>query len=537
MAVDTDRESIAAGPATQSLLPADASIALSDFSVGALLRSVAAEFPDREFLVDGIADRADRRRMTYGEVLHEAERVARLLRARYTRDEHVAICAANSLEWILVQLAAALADVVLVMINPALREDELLYQLRQSRSVALFLNRRYRDNQMLEMARAVQASLPGLRDIFLVEGLADLDAPEDIELPAVRGERPTMIQYTSGTTGSPKGAMLSHAGVVNIAKLNEASLALPRHSVWVMSVPLFHTGGSVYHLLSTLWNGGVLVVMRQFDPALLLDLVEQEAANFFSAVPTAHLRIVESPDFRTDRVKTLDCIGCGGSTVPEELVGRLERLYGARYVMTFGQTETSSVISQSRPDDTLEQKATTLGHPLPNFAVKIIDPANGEIVGRGSPGEICVRGCGTMIGYYDMPEKTAETIDAEGWIHTGDLGAIRPDGYLQITGRLKDMIIRGGENISPREIEDVLAAHDAVAKAAVIGIPDREWGEQIAAVVVLLPDMACAAEELADHVRSRIARHKVPRRWRFVEELPLTPSGKVQKFKLKTLFQ
>ena len=313
-------------------------------------------------------------------------------------------------------------------------------------------------------------------------------------------------------------------------------LGLPQHSVWLVSVPMFHTGGSVYHLLGSMWNRGVLIVMRQFDPGLLIDLVEQENVNFFSTVPTGHLRIIEHPSFATSRVSSLRAVGSGGTTVPEELVVRLEQQYGAEFFVTFGQTETSAAVTHGRPDDRADQKALTVGVPLPHVELKIIDAVTSQVVPRNVPGEVCIRGFGVMREYFNLPKETADTVDIEGWLHSGDIGVLDEEGYLKITGRLKDMIIRGGENIFPREIEDILSGHEGVAEAAVLGIPDREWGEQVAAAVRLNPGMTVSSEDLTSYLLDRIARHKVPRHWRFVDDFPQTPSGKIRKFMLKDLF-
>ena len=519
-----------------SYMPADLRQPLVELSIGDLLRTAAAECPDRTFLVDGVADASRRTRMSYAQVLREAERVAVFLGDRFDPRENLAIWAPNSLEWVILQFGAALAGIPLVMINPALRRDELRYVLAQSRSVGLFLTHSHRDNAMSEMVDDIRCDLPDLRETFLLENLADYGvAGNERALKPVDPRHPAMIQYTSGTTGSPKGAVLLHFGVVNNAQFVNARLGLPLHSIWLLSVPMFHTGGSVYHLLGSLWNRGVLIVMRQFDPGLLIDLVEQEQVNYFSTVPTGHLRIVEHPDFSSARVSSLIGVGSGGATVPEELVIRLEREYGAGYVVTFGQTETSASVTHTRLNDRTDQKALTVGYPLPHIELKLIDAAS-QIVPRGTSGEICVRGFCVLREFFDMPEQSANSIGADGWLRTGDLGILGDDGYLKITGRLKDMIIRGGENIFPREIEDVLSAHPAVAESAVLGIPDREWGEQVGAAVRLNAGEAATAEELATFLGSRIARHKVPRHWRFVDDFPQTPSGKIRKFILKDLF-
>jgi fatty-acyl-CoA synthase len=362
-----------------------------------------------------------------------------------------------------------------------------------------------------------------------------IDQTGNMALPHVSPSQSAMIQYTSGTTGNPKGAVLTHFGVVNNALLTAQRLCLSPHSVWLLSLPMFHTSGSVYSLLGTICNRGTLILMPQFEARLLIQLVEEEKVNYFQSVPTIHQRVIEHEEFSTERMASLKGIGGGGASVPEELVHRLERAYGAEFFMMFGQTETSAVVTHTGPADTIAHKSQTIGLPLPRIEVKVINPSTHEIVPRGDVGEICIRGFGVMKEYFDMPEQTAEAIDAERWLHSGDLGAMQPDGYLTIRGRLKEMIIRAGENIFPREIEDVLAKHPAVLDAAVLGIPDRDLGEQVAAAVRFKEGCSATSAELEEFVREHIARHKVPKKWAFVNEYPLTPSGKIRKYALREM--
>jgi len=506
--------------------------------VGELLREVAAAEPDRVFLIDGSGEHATRQRMSYGAVLRDSEKVARFLQREFSAEENVAVWAPNSLEWVLLELGAALAGITLVMINPAFRRDEVAYVLNQSRAVALFLVDEYRDNPMAATIATLRSELPHLRKVYRYEDWPGLREQASMDpLPTVSPHQPMMIQFTSGTTGKPKGAVLTHHGVLNTSQLTVRRLDLPSHAIWLLATPLFHTGGSVYCLLGTLCNRGALVVMPTFDPGLLIRLVEEESVNYFQSVPTLHLRVLEHPEFSSARVSSLRGIGSGGTTVPEELVHRFESDYGAEYFMIFGQTELSSTTTHTGRGDTTAHKARTIGLALPHIEMKVTDPETGATVARGDAvGEICVRGFSVMKEYFSMPEQTAKTIDADGWLHTGDLGCMDEDGYMRITGRLKDMIIRGGENIFPREIEDALAAHPAVGEVAVIGIPDREWGEQIAAIVRLRPSLSASAAELEQFLRERIARHKVPRRWHFVEQFPVTPSGKIKKFELRETY-
>jgi fatty-acyl-CoA synthase len=522
---------------SESYYPADQSEPLINSTIGELLREAAAGDPERLMLVDGIGDFATRRRMRYREVLEEAEKIAHMLAADFSQGERIAVWAPNSFEWILLEFAAAFAGLPLVMINPAYRREEVRYVLSQSKSSGLFFIGRHRDNPIAEILNELRGELPTLRKTYRFEDWQQFleQAPQGV-LPDVKAGDAAMIQYTSGTTGNPKGAVLTHFGVVNNAHLTVKRLALPLHSIWLLSLPMHYTAGSVYSLLSTLCNRGTLVMMREFEPGLLIRLIEEEKVRYFQSVPTVHIRVVEHPEFSTARMASLTGIGSGGTTVPEELVHRLEKKYGAEYHMIFGQTELSSVVTHTGPGDTVAHKAKTIGVALPHIEMKVIDPETGAVVPCMVQGEICVRGFGVMKEYFELPEQTTATIDVDGWLHTGDLGTMENDGYLTITGRLKDMIIRGGVNVFPREIEDVLAMHPAVIDAAVVGIPDREWGEQIAAAVRLKAGKRVTSAELVDFTRERIARHKVPRIWKFVDDYPLTPSGKIKKFELRKVF-
>jgi fatty-acyl-CoA synthase len=286
-----------------------------------------------------------------------------------------------------------------------------------------------------------------------------------------------------------------------------------------------------------MWNRGTHVMTPGFDAAQCLQLIEEEKIAFVLAVPTMILGLLDHPDFPRRNMGSLRAIGSGGTTVPEELVKRIETSFGVTYAMIFGQTETSIPVTHSLPDDSLTNKSQTVGLPIAHTEIKIASTESGDVVPIGEVGEICVRGVGVMKGYFDNPEATRVAIDAQGWLHTGDLGTMDAAGYCRITGRLKDMIIRGGENIFPREIEDVLITHPSVADAAVFGVKDAHWGEQPAAAVRLRAGAECSQEQLAEFLRAHLARHKIPRLWQFVESFPLTASGKIQKFVLRERFQ
>ena len=524
---------------TTSYWPADTSEPVLDLTVGDLLRQTAAACPDRTALVAGVPDPAGRRRWTYAELLAQAEDVARALLGRFEPGERVAVWAPNIPEWILLEFGAALAGVVLVTVNPAYRPAELAYVLRQSGAAGIFLVPEFRGNPMRASLESVQPDLPNLREVvsfqdwaaFVEDGRAST-----AELPVVRPEDPVQIQYTSGTTGFPKGALLHHRGITNNGRFTAERAQVRPGDVWLNPMPLFHTGGCVLGALGAVWSQSTHVLVLAFDPGLVLELIEVERATMMGAVPTMLIALMEHPDFPTRDLSSLKAVVSGGSTVPAELVRRIESTLGIRFSIVFGQTEASPVMTQTRLDDSPEDKAETIGQASPQQEIKVIDVESGEPVAIGELGEICGRGYNVMLGYYEMPEATAETIDAEGWLHTGDLGRMDERGYLHIEGRLKDMIIRGGENIYPREIEELLFTHPAVADVAVVGVPDDKWGEEIACVVRRAEGgegAAVDATELRAFVRERLSPQKAPRVWAFVDEFPLTPSGKIQKFVLR----
>jgi fatty-acyl-CoA synthase len=526
-------------PLTSSAWPADTSEPVLDLTVGDLLREAAAAAPDRTALVAGMPDPAGRRRWTYAEVLDQAERAARALLERYDPGERVAVWAPNVPEWVLLELAAALAGLVLVTVNPSYRAAELVHVLRQSRASGIFLAPEFRGNPMAATLEQVRPDLPALRDVVPFPAWDGFvaSAPASAPLPAVRPGDPVQIQYTSGTTGFPKGALLHHRGITNNARFTAERFEVADGDVWLNPMPLFHTGGCVLAVLGALWRRATHVAVHAFDPALMLDLAETERANVAGGVPTMLLAMMERPELRSTDLSSLRSVLSGGSTVPADLVRRIEAALGLRFGIVYGQTEASPVITQTRLDDTPEDKAETIGQPSPQQDVKVVDPATGETVPTGVLGEICCRGYNVMLGYFELPEATAETIDGDGWLHTGDLGTMDDRGYCRIEGRLKDMIIRGGENLYPREIEELLFTHPAVADVAVVGVPDERWGEEVAAVVRRAPGHEAVSEqELRAFVRDRLAPQKAPRVWAFVDEFPLTASGKVQKFVLRERF-
>ena len=527
-----------APPLIQAHWPADTCEPILETTVGSVLREAAARAPDAPALVAGTPDPATRLRWTYGQLLAEAEQVARALLGRFAPGERVAVWAPNSPEWVVLEFGAALAGVTLVTVNPAYRSQELGYVLGQSRAAGLLLVPEYRGNSLLGFLDAVRPQLSELREVVLFSDWAALCAsgsPTE-RLPEVRPDDPAQIQYTSGTTGFPKGAMLHHRGITNNARLTAQCWGVAAGDVWVNPMPLFHVGGCVLLTLGPVQHLATQVLTPSFDPALELELIESERATLLLGVPTMLIALLEHPDCGRRDLSSVRLAVCGGATVPPEVVRDMEARLGAPLSIIYGQTESSGLITSVRLGDASEDRATTLGQALPQTELKIVDPATQAIVPLGVVGELCARGYTVMQGYFENPAATAAAIDADGWLYTGDLGSMDERGYCRIEGRLKDMIIRGGENIYPREIEQLLFTHPAVADVAVVGVPDPKWGEQVAAFVRSAPGHAPTAEELFAFCRERLAPHKTPRFWEFVEQFPLTPSGKVQKFVLRQQF-
>jgi acyl-CoA synthetase (AMP-forming)/AMP-acid ligase II len=517
---------------------ADRSQPILDLTVGAALRDATAEAPDTTALVEGAVDPAGRRRWTYAELLEASERAARALLGRFAPGDRVAVWANNLPEWVILELAAALAGITMVTVNPALRAQELAYVLGRSRADGIFLVPQYRASRMAEMVEQVRGDLPALREVV---SFADweafcAEAAPDRALPAVSPHAPAQIQYTSGTTGPPKGAVLHHRGIVNNARLYTARLGLGPGNVQLSAMPLFHTAGCVVAVLGAVVTRGTLILPPYFDPGLMLELIAAERPDTLAGVPTMLIGMLDHPGFAATDTSSVRRLLMGGAVVPPELVGRVEDAFGAPVSIVFAQTEASPVITQTSPQDSFEDRAHTLGRPLPQTEVKIVDPASGETVAPGVIGELCTRGYHVMTGYFQDPEMTAAAIDADGWLHTGDLASMDERGYCKIAGRLKDMIIRGGENIYPREIEQVLFRHPTVADVAVVGVPDAKWGEQVAAFVRPAPGQRPDPDELFAYCREQLAPHKTPRYWTVLDQFPLTPSGKVQKFVLRERF-
>jgi acyl-CoA synthetase (AMP-forming)/AMP-acid ligase II len=517
-----------------SYWPADTSTPVLETTVGGVLRAAAATHPDRVAMIAWAPGGGGRRQWTYGELLAEAERAAAALCRRFRPGERVAVWAPNLPEWVVLEFGAALAGLVLVTVNPAYLPAELAFVLNQSGAAGIFLVPEYR-NPMAEYLDQVRPEVPALREVVSFTEWEDFlaTAPAGVTLPDVGPDDLAQIQYTSGTTGFPKGAELHHRGMTNNARFYAERIGVTPGEVYVNPMPLFHTAGCGMGVLGAVQLGAAHVPVYAFDPGVVLEMCEAERAGVLGGVPTMLIAMLDHPDLDRRDLSGLRVVVSGGSPVPAELVRRVESSLDVTVSIVFGTTECSPLITETGLDDEPVDRAETLGRPLPQTEVKVSDPLTDEPVPVGAVGELCARGYLVMRGYHDAAEATAAAIGADGWYHTGDLASMDERGYLRIEGRLKEMIIRGGENVYPRQIEDVLFAHPAVAEAAVVGIPDEKWGEVVAAFVRLGPGGQATADELVAYCREHLARYKVPVRWEFVDAFPLTPSGKIQKFKLR----
>jgi fatty-acyl-CoA synthase len=537
-AVDAGESLHGEGPMalTESCVAGPTAPAVRDITLGQLLEQAAKSAPDRLALIAGVPDPTLRRQWTYAELYTEAQRTARALLSRFKPGERIAVWAQNLPEWIMLEFGAGLAGMVLVTVNPGFRANEVEYVLKQSRSAGVFVVNSFRGNPMLETVREVAPRCPELREIICFDDWSAFIAAGDdkrIALPAVKPTDPVMIQYTSGTTGFPKGALLHHRGLATNGADTAERMGIDPGDVFITTMPLFHTGGCVCCVLGAVSRAATQVLLEAFEPGLVLELFARYRGNAMVGVPTMLVAMLEHPSFASTDLSSVKAICSGGSTVPAALVTLFEQKLGAPFTIVFGQTECSPVATMTMTTDTIEDKAGTIGLPLPNMEARIVNPDTGKTAAIGEIGEFCTRGYHVMLGYFEMPQATAAAIDSDGWLHTGDLCAMDARGYCTVEGRLKDMIIRGGENIYPRELEELLFRHPKVGEVAVVGLPHEKWGEEVAAFIRPAPGAVIDKEELSAYMRASLAHHKTPKHWFLVETFPLTGSGKIQKFKLR----
>ncbi|HEY7277241.1 MAG TPA: AMP-binding protein [Trebonia sp.] len=532
-----------ATPLTRAYWPASATAAgIRETTIGSVLRDAAGRAPDKTALIDGDPDRQGRRGWTYAELLADAERAARALLTRFAPGERVAVWAPNSAEWVILEFGAALAGLTLVTVNPAYQGDELAHVLGHSAADGLFLADGLPQRDPHAVLAEARGRLPRLRDVLSFSDWGAFTAlggtPEATArpLPDVAPSSTAMVLYTSGTTGTPKGAVLTHRGLTNNARLAFAAAGIGPDDVEINPMPMFHVGGSALFTLGPVQATATHVLMPRFSPALELELIEAHRVTLLCGVPTMLLALLGQPDLAKRDVSSLRRIFTGGAVSPPALARQAEAVLGVTYMIGFAQTEAGCVISMATGDDPADERAQTLGRPLPHAEARIADLRTNETADCGAVGEICTRGYLVMSGYLNAPEATAAAVDADGWLHTGDLGSMDERGYLRIAGRLKEMIIRGGENIYPREIEEVLIGHPTVADASVLGVPDDYYGEVVGAAIRPAPSGEAGgapgdrlADELAKYCRARLAAEKVPVRWLVTDAFPLTPSGKIRK--------
>jgi fatty-acyl-CoA synthase len=511
-------------------------------TIGANFERTVARFPEAEAVVS----RHQGIRFTYAELNEGVDRLARaLMAAGLEPGDRLGIWSPNCVEWLMLQLATAKAGIVLVNINPAYRTSELEYALNQSGCRVLVAAGSFKASDYEAMVEEVRGNLPALeRTIFLGttgwdELLAEASGATDDELrsraESLQFDDPINIQYTSGTTGFPKGATLSHHNLLNNGFFIGEFCRYTEADRVCIPVPFYHCFGMVLGNLACTTHGACIVLPdAAFEARSVLEAVEAERCTSLYGVPTMFIAELDHPDFGSFDYSTLRTGIMAGSPCPVEVMRKvIERMHMDEVTICYGMTETSPVSTQTTADDPLERRVSTVGRVHPHVEIKIVDPLDGGVVTRGDAGELLTRGYSVMLGYWNDPERTAEAIDRAGWMHTGDLATMDDEGYVNIVGRSKDMIIRGGENVYPREIEEFLYTHEDVADVAVIGVPDERYGEEIMAWVQLREGAAATEEDLKSFCKGKIAHYKVPRYVKLVDEFPMTITGKVQKFKMR----
>ncbi len=518
-------------PLQQAYVPATDEVAFLDITIGDLLRLQAKNYGDHEAVVEAGADGQTARRWTYSELTKDAEAIARRLAAEFAPGERVVVWSQNGPEWVLFEIAAAMAGLVLVTANPSFRAQELQYVLQQSGAVALFHGAVARGMPLKPIA---DEATKDLSKSVTVRNLVDVceDRSETGALPEVLPNDPAQIQYTSGTTGFPKGALLPHRGLVNNARFSAGRSNLGPEHTHLHLLPMFHTGGCGTVTLGVLQAGARMVLIEEFNPSLAGELIETQGITHFIGVPTMLLAILNAYHTKSFETKTLQYVLSGGAMVAPAVAREVQEVFGCKFETVYGQTEYCPLISQHGPEDDLDDICNSVGRALPQTEISIRRAADNTVANIGETGEICARGPCVMIGYNDNPEATAATVDADGWLHTGDLGEMDDRGFLKVTGRLKEMIIRGGENLFPAEIENTLLDHPDVANVAVVGLPDDSLGEIVAAFITPVKGADCNSTALKHYCRQHLSPQKTPVVWKHAASFPLTGPGKIQKFKL-----
>jgi fatty-acyl-CoA synthase len=510
-------------------------------TIGENLDAAVRRFPDRPALVDVPAGR----RWSYAELAADVDAVALgLLAAGVTVGDRVGIWAPNCAGWVLTQYATAKIGAILVNINPAYRTSELEFVLNQSGARLLVAAQRLKTSDYAAMIAEVRPRCAALEQVVLL-GTGEWDALLETGRRADRGalgaielsaDDPINIQYTSGTTGFPKGATLSHHNILNNGYFVGELCHYTHEDKICIPVPFYHCFGMVMGNLAATSHGAAMVIPApSFDPVATLEAVQAERCTSLYGVPTMFIAELAVPDFGRFDLSSLRTGIMAGSPCPVEVMKQvIDRMGMSEVSICYGMTETSPVSTQTRVDDSIERRVATVGRVGPHIEVKVIDPATGRAVPRGTPGELCTRGYSVMLGYWRQPDKTAEVIDAARWMHTGDLAVMDDDGYLSITGRIKDMVIRGGENIYPREVEEFLYTHPDILDAQVIGVPDAKYGEELMAWVRMRPGATpLTADALREFCLGKLAHYKIPRYVHITDEFPMTVTGKVRKVEMR----
>ena len=512
-------------------------------TIGQNLRRTVERFGEREAIVVPSQDY----RATYYHLWDSTTELARaLLASGVQQGDRVGIWSPNRFEWVITQFATARIGAILVNINPAYKTSELQYALAQSGVSLLIHAKAFRTGDYVAMVDKVRGHCPDLRESIVIDtewnALIDRAAGASERELSDRESRlqfddPINIQYTSGTTGFPKGATLSHHNILNNGYLVGEMIKYTEQDRVCIPVPFYHCFGMVMGNLACSSHGACMVVPAEtFDPLATLEAIASERCTSLYGVPTMFIAQLAHPRFSEFDLSSLRTGIMAGSPCPVEVMKQVQsRMHMPEVTICYGMTETSPVSTQSSWNDPLDRRVSTVGRVHPHVEIKIVDPGSGAIVPRGAPGEVCTRGYSVMIGYWGNEEATREAIDAAGWMHTGDLATADEEGYVNIVGRIKDMIIRGGENVYPREVEEYLYTHPAVLDVQVIGVPSEKYGEEVMAWVKRRPGTNVSDEDLVAFCRGRIATFKVPRFWKFVDEFPTTVTGKVQKFKMREI--
>ncbi|WP_339146109.1 MULTISPECIES: AMP-binding protein [unclassified Sutcliffiella] len=529
-------------------------------TIGELMDETVSQYPTKEAVVypeTGL-------RYTYKEFQEACNRVAKgFMSLGIKKGDHIAVWATNKPEWLVAQYASAIIGAVLVTVNTSYQSKELEYLLRQSDSTTLLLMDEFKGvsylDMLMELCPELQKSTPGelnakklpnLKNVvfmgdqkhpgmfiwndLLEKSLLVSDQALEERQKSTHYDEVINMQYTSGTTGFPKGVMLTHSNIINNAINVAECQRLTYEDRICIPVPFFHCFGCVMGTLAAVATGATMVPLILFDPLEVLKAVEMEKCTALYGVPTMFIAELNHPEFIKYNLSSLRTGIMAGSPCPTEIMKKVVHDMGAKEItIAYGQTESSPVITQTRPYDSIERRVSTVGSALENVEVKIVNPTSGEVVPNGVQGELCTRGYLVMKGYYKMEDQTRDTIDTEGWLHTGDLATMDEEGYIVITGRLKDMIIRGGENIYPREIEEFLYTHPKVFDVQIVGVPDERFGEQVAAFIKVKPGEMLDSQEVKDYCTGKISKYKIPYYVEIVDEYPMTASGKIQKFKLK----